>query len=351
VTSPPDTAPVEPDSAVPELAAAVLVSAVSVAAQVEAIRRMYATAGLMALQALRVAASAVLRVGGGDVFATFDVAQRLDRTTRAVATRLERQSRRATLALVATAQREGVRDADRDLGQPDTPDVPDPLDTDLRASEAQTAHQAITQRVHNVFRDVVSAAMANEGNRPNRKRAVQAVLDRFAERGISVFQDKAGREWSIDAYAEMAVRTAAAQARLDAYVNRARAAGVTKLRVSISPTCCGICAPYDGQIVAIDSPLPPYHPNCKHTVTAFRTGDKVPPAPRPDMERYQAQQRLRYLERRVRAAKRRLAVALDDQTKRKANAEMRAAFAAIRAHTDQTGIARQRNREQINRAR
>jgi hypothetical protein len=91
--------------------------------------------------------------------------------------------------------------------------------------------------------------------------------------------------------------------------------------------------------------------NCRHTVTACLARNKILPAPPPDMDRYKDEQRLRYLERRVREARRKEAVALDAAALRKARVELRAAWAAIREHVNDTGIARKRAREQILRAR
>jgi hypothetical protein len=352
VSSPPEPA-VDQQTAAPEVAAVTVVAAGAGGLLViDGIRRLYLAATITALHLLRAAVNRTLR-SDGDPQVRFDTRWRLDRQTLTLASRLAVQARDATLDVVGDAQRSGTAAADRDLNIPNAArpsEIPDPLDTDLRASQVAVDHQRIVTVVDDMYRQTIAQAFADETGRTNRRRVAQRALDGYAARGISVFRDRAGREWDIAAYAEMAVRTVAAQAQVDAYVHRARAAGVTRLQVSVSPTCCSVCAPYDGQIVNIDSPLPPYHPNCRHSVSLVRVDRPITP-PVFDPDREAAQQRLRHLERRVRAARRLEAVALDPEALRRARAQVRAGHAAIRDHITRTGLTRQRHRERTTQAR
>lgn len=349
----------QPEDQHPPVAAA---SAVAVGVggllAVDLVRRLYLVAETRALHGLRKAVAHVLRAPLSDDTARFDAGNRLHRDTVRMVNQLTAEAGPVIHRVVADAHDAGARAAEHDLGLP--PDAPTPFPVDPLADvhreleQIVTSHQRVVQVVDERYRQIVDKAIAAETGRVNRQRVAQRALDEFASRGVSVFQDRAGRQWSIDAYVEMSVRTIAATAQRDAYLARAMAAGVTKFRVSHSPTCCPLCAPYDGQLLTAEELAAAtglFHPNCRHTVTAVRAIDKVLPTPRPDMDRYEAEQRLRYLERRVRAARRREAVALDPAALRKARAELRAAWAAIRAHIDETDIPRQRQREQIIRAR
>jgi hypothetical protein len=316
---------------------------------VDRIRLLYVAAETRALQALRKAVARVLRAPANDGTARFDSKWRLDREAIGVARQVAIEAVPVISQTIEAARHAGDQAAAHDLGL-----RTDVLPPQVSAPTVQVDHQRIVSVVDEAYRQVIDKAVAAEAGRVNRQRVAQRALDDFAERGISVFTDKAGRQWSISAYVEMAVRTLAAQAQRDAYMARARVAGVTKFRVSHSPTCCPQCAPYDGQILTAEQLAEAtglFHPNCRHVVTVVRALGRVLPAPKPDMDRYHAEQRLRYLERRVRAARRREAVALDPVALRKARAELRAAWAAIRQHIDEYDLVRQRQREQIIRAR
>ncbi|HZY75388.1 MAG TPA: phage minor capsid protein [Jatrophihabitantaceae bacterium] len=92
--------------------------------------------------------------------------------------------------------------------------------------------------------------------------------------------------------------------------------------------------------------------DCKHTLLAYLPGvTKATGRPNPwtvdDEARYRATQQLRALERQVRAWKRAQAGALNDLDRQRAARHVRATQAAIRAHIDQHGLVRRRQREQL----
>lgn len=93
------------------------------------------------------------------------------------------------------------------------------------------------------------------------------------------------------------------------------------------------------------------HPGCRHTIGAYLPGFTKVPKDTADPEGDAARQQLRYLERQVRAWKRREMVALDDQARAKARAKVRVWQARIRAHVEATGAKRQPFREQVGAAR
>jgi hypothetical protein len=88
-------------------------------------------------------------------------------------------------------------------------------------------------------------------------------------------------------------------------------------------------------------------------VSAYLPGaTRLPPAgSTADPDGDKARQRLRLLERRVRAAKRQEAAALDDTARRAARARVREVQAQIRNHVATTSAKRQPAREQIGSAR
>jgi hypothetical protein len=210
-----------------------------------------------------------------------------------------------------------------------------------------------------------------------RRDTAQAALDRFARKGITGFVDRSGRGWSLESYAEMAVRTATAHAAVDAHSERLTSLGMDLVVVSDAPQECKLCRPWEGKILTLTGatvgvierehatddgrmvrvPVAGslamaraaglYHPGCRHSHSAYLPGITRPPTATADPEGDKARQRLRLLERRVRAARRLEAAALDDEAKRAARAKVRAAQAAIREHVATSSAKRQPARERL----
>lgn len=99
--------------------------------------------------------------------------------------------------------------------------------------------------------------------------------------GVTGFVDRANKKWALDTYSEMVVRTTTREAVVQGQVIRMASHGVNLARVSMHASACKICAPYEGRLISLDGsmtefqgqavgdasvPLPPYHPNCRHTI-------------------------------------------------------------------------------------
>lgn len=91
--------------------------------------------------------------------------------------------------------------------------------------------------------------------------------------------------------------------------------------------------------------------NCRHSLSAYLPGVTRAPRNTADPEGDAARQELRRLERQVRHWKRREAGALTPEAKAKAAAKVRDYQRQIREHVADTGLIRQRHREQIGTAR
>ena len=204
-----------------------------------------------------------------------------------------------------------------------------------------------------------------------RRVAAQRALDRFAQQGVTGFVDAAGRRWQLESYVEMATRTgsgrAMVQGRLDAY----RAAGRDLVIVSDAPQECSACRPWEGKVLSLSGQTSGrldrgfsvagtvdqatsaglFHANCRHDLRPYVAGLTERMTHTADREGDRARQQQRYLERGVRRWKRVEAVALDDAARARAQARSRAWQARIRGHVDEHGLKRQRQREQVGRAR
>jgi hypothetical protein len=106
----------------------------------------------------------------------------------------------------------------------------------------------------------------------------------FVEEGITGFRttDKNGREINtrVEKYAATVVRTKMRDANTQGNVNRYKDANVGLVKISSHHPSCGKCAQYAGKVVSLtgehkgfmsvrDIPLPPFHPNCRHTIAPY----------------------------------------------------------------------------------
>lgn len=223
-----------------------------------------------------------------------------------------------------------------------------------------------------------------------RRQTAQRALDAFARRGITSFTDVRGRRWEMASYAEMAVRSVTARAAITGHVDQLAALGQHLVIVSDAPLECPLCRPWEGEVLAINGQTGPhalrlpradaprtllgrretvavhvagslpearsrglFHPNCRHSLSVYLPGVTRRPTspPHPHGATYEDTQQQRYLERQVRAWKRRAAASMDDAGRRQANARVREYQRRIRELTATKGLVRKPAREQISRAR
>lgn len=211
-----------------------------------------------------------------------------------------------------------------------------------------------------VIANVTARGLADEFTR---RAAAQAALDMFTDAGVPPLTDAAGRQWSLTSYAEMACRTAVNSAARQGVFDELRAEGRDLVIVSGSPSCCELCAPWEGEVLSIDGMTPGYptlgeaeadglfHPNCSHTADPFIEGlTKRGTTQRGDPERYAARQEQRYLERGLRQWKMREAVALDDAAAARAAAKVSEWESRLRQHITANDLKRLPYRERIGEA-
>lgn len=200
----------------------------------------------------------------------------------------------------------------------------------------------------------------------------------LTSRGVTGFTDKAGREWNLATYVEMATRTATQRAYNASHRERLTLAGITYFTISTTGRPCPLCAPWEGKVLADRGEGPVtepdasngdpvtfhvaatiedataaglFHPNCKHTLTAYLPGVtvlKLNAWTAQNEADYRNTQKLRALEREVRKAKQVQAAALTDTRRKQAGRDVRAAQARVRDFTAQTGLLRRNRREQLN---
>lgn len=182
----------------------------------------------------------------------------------------------------------------------------------------------ILRSVLDGYRDVISetATFVNLGV-STRRQASQAALRSFAQKGITGFRDSAGRQWEIESYAEMTIRTASGRAAIAGHLDRIESSGNDLVIVSNHSEECKLCRPFEGKVLSISGRTTGrvgdktvkcsvaeaqrdgfQHSNCRHNLSAFIPGLTKAPKVTSDPEGDKERQRHRALERRVRATKR-----------------------------------------------
>ncbi|OZC52040.1 hypothetical protein CH286_04105 [Rhodococcus sp. WWJCD1] len=240
-----------------------------------------------------------------------------------------------------------------------------------------TLNTGILRATEDLYRRVVAQTVPTViSGVETRVKSTQRALDEFAKHGIKGFTDKGGRTWSMTAYAEMATRTAATRALTQSHQDRLLERGYDLVVISSHPRPAPQCQPYERQVlslsggntgvVEVENALTGkmtrirvkasletatsrglFHPNCRHTSNIWLPGVTDTTPTKPNDEGYEDTQKLRYLERQTRDWKRRSATALTPEAKKRADAKVKDWQKQIRDHTEQSGVGRRRDREQI----
>ncbi|MFH9823019.1 phage minor capsid protein [Streptomyces bobili] len=251
--------------------------------------------------------------------------------------------------------------------------------------ETGATHTRILRTGLDVYRQVIAdATSAPLLGATTRREAAARALAKFADRGVVGFVDRSGKAWNLTSYVEMATRSALGRAAVQAHTEQLAAYSVDLVIVSDAPEECPRCKPWEGKVlrregasgpgtvevehatedermvrVRVAGSLPEaraaglFHPNCRHSVAIYLPGLTQPPAPKKDRSRatYEQSQQQRYLERQIRAWKRRAAGSIDDGARTRANAKVREYQGRVRALVAESGLPRKSHREQIGAAR
>ncbi|GER68629.1 hypothetical protein BpJC4_31000 [Weizmannia acidilactici] len=191
----------------------------------------------------------------------------------------------------------------------------------------------------------------------------------WAEKGIPALVDKAGRQWSTEAYMNMVVRTLVGNVANEMQLGRAQEYGVDLVEVSSHMGSRPSHEPFQGHIFSISGKSNKFPPlsktgygtpggllgiNCRHEIFPYIDGVSKKTYHLVDHEKnkqaYIESQKQRALERRIRAAKREQMMMEeigDKEGALKAKQKVREQQADMRAFINDTGRTRRYDREQI----
>ena len=150
---------------------------------------------------------------------------------------------------------------------------------DLKAAirtAKENAILSIDNTLAEVKEDIKNGVISGE----TRKIVSQRVASAFAKKGLTSFVTKDGKNLPLDFYARTVVKTKTRQAHTTGAVNRYIENDVHLVKIDEHHPTCHVCARYQGLVVSLtgnqdgfpnvkEVPLPPYHPNCEHTIRPF----------------------------------------------------------------------------------
>lgn len=239
-------------------------------------------------------------------------------------------------------------------------DAADKATAELPAPGRRTLTAAA--RKPTIFDRAVSGAIGEtRGGMPysslslSRIQAAQKALDTLASQGVTGFTDRAGRNWDLASYVEMATRTAVSNAWDDMQAKAMVRSGLDLVFTYTHSTegSCPRCIPWLGKTLSLTGATRGYptldeakaagfrHPNCRCTWVAEGSGVAEvtnPVALGQAATVYKASQEQRALERKVRTAGRRANAAITPHARTKARHELATARAASAEHRRRTGL-------------
>lgn len=209
--------------------------------------------------------------------------------------------------------------------------------------------------------------------------AVRSTIRRMSQTGIPGFVDKAGHEWSAEAYITMDLRTTAANTARQAQFDRCDDYGIDLIEVSSHLGARPLCAPYQGRIysrsgasgstkdgtgrtvyysplslTSYGEPAGLFGINCGHQCYPFVPGANIqryfPYDDEENAKAYEKSQVQRKLERDIRASKREcmmLDAAGDKEGYTKAARQLKARREKYKAYCKQNGLGTQLERTQV----
>lgn len=250
-------------------------------------------------------------------------------------------------------------------------------------NSAVDTYANVVQDIANEERILNSATGATLSRYTTRQQATRKAMRKMADEGLTGFIDKAGRQWSPEAYVSMIIRTTAHNVNIDAVKTRQEEYGSDLFQVSVHGGARPLCYPYQDKIyswgsatggefedgagriikygsfindTSQDEPAGLFGINCGHHPFPIIPGYSivhrhyVQPQKENDEEYNQSQQQ-RALEREIRAKKRQFEIdKVSGATEEQLSADkeaIRDAQTTMRGFIKETGRTRIYSREQV----
>lgn len=153
------------------------------------------------------------------------------------------------------------------------------------------AQKTVGRQINDIYakeqrRAALRAILGAEGSPQSASKELQTnllrdkLIRKSVEESKTGFVDSAGRNWKLDTYSNMAVRTATREAVVQGAMARMASHGVDLFRITTHAGSCEICLPFEGKLMSIlgeiteykgeevlsADEVPPFHPNCRHGI-------------------------------------------------------------------------------------
>lgn len=227
--------------------------------------------------------------------------------------------------------------------------------------DIRKAGAGVLRKMDDVYKQVIFGAEVHmAAGAKTLQQAADMATREFLSRGIDNITYGNGRRINIASYAEMALRTASQRATFMGEGKKRDEWGIFTVVMSAHDNCSPWCMPYQGTVMIDDiyTTITPeqaqqlaketsyvllsaamregaFHPNCRHTLATFFPGISQLPV-KPDEENakrnYEAEQRQRYMERRIRRYKRLAAGSVDDTNRERYTAKVKEWEQKLRDH-------------------
>jgi hypothetical protein len=212
--------------------------------------------------------------------ASLQWAHRRQRLLQAHIANVQEQAHKTLPTIMEEAEQSGLYMAGirGDFGKGINTDAINLLAQGLR-DDVDASLATLGRRVNDVFRELTLKQVALHIVAGTGAKASAQTLEReIVKRGTRAFVDKAGRQWSLASYTDMAIRTVTREAMSQATASGLEQNGHDLVKFSHHQGSCIICMPYDGKTFALPGhkvkgyrtlqvgEIPPIHPRCKHVI-------------------------------------------------------------------------------------
>lgn len=220
--------------------------------------------------------------------------------------------------------------------------------------DMRKAQHAVLRKMDDVYRQTIyKAQVYMSSGAATLNQTIDKATKDFLAQGINCIQYKDGKMVNVASWAEMSLRTASHRATMLGEGKKQDEWGMHLVVITAHGTTCELCLPWQGKVLiddvyssgkpdgvhtllstAISEGL--FHPNCRHSKAIYFPGiTELPTAPVDDetaLDRYNAEQKQRSMERNIRKYKRIEAGSLDAENVNKAADKVKECQGNLRQH-------------------
>lgn len=157
---------------------------------------------------------------------------------------------------------------------------------DSLLDDLRDAHTFVGRRLRDQWRSAqLEAVLEKTTTGQTIRQAQKGLRQRLADEGLTAFRDSRGREWGLDSYANMVVRSVTAESQNAGLLVQLDGMGHDLVQMTEHRATCPICSQYEGRVYSRTGKTQGYpvltdvpgfsegyesiHPNCVHRLTPY----------------------------------------------------------------------------------